>query len=82
VSFPAWLIPLLGILIGPVFLLLRAARQFSGQVATTDASKLWDEANAMRAEYKARITELNEVVKQRETYIADLEQELKRRASA
>ncbi len=69
----AWLVPLLVGLTGPVFLLIRSARQFSGQIATTDASKLWDEANSIRQEYRDRIAALNEVIARHEGRIRVLE---------
>ncbi len=68
-----WIIPLLVALTGPVFLLIRSARQFSGQIATTDAAKLWDESTRMREEYLSRIRELTEVIRHHEARIAVLE---------
>lgn len=71
-NIPTWA-PVLAAAVTPVFLLLQAYRRFSGQIATTDAAKLWDESTRMRQEYRARISELNKLIDFREGRIAELE---------
>jgi peptidoglycan hydrolase CwlO-like protein len=73
VNPPPWIVPLLVGQSAPVLLYLSAARRLSGRIATTDASKLWDEANQIREDYRARIKELNEVIGRCEARIDSLE---------
>src|SRR4051812_47436216 len=37
-----------------------AYRRFSGRIQTTEASRLWDEAAAIREDYRRRVDECNE----------------------
>lgn len=53
---------------------LVAARQFSGKIATSDASDLWEESRSIRDWATKRIKELGEIVTHLEGRVAELEQ--------
>jgi hypothetical protein len=64
---------LIGLIFAPLGAYLVARRQFSGQVETTDARALWEEARDIRKQAFARIAELNKVVERLEARNGALE---------
>lgn len=69
------LIALAGAAVAAAATYLVAARQFSGRVRSTEATKLWDAATEMRREYIAQIGELRTEVREMRERVATLERE-------
>lgn len=57
----------------PVIGYLTLVRRFSGKIALTEASKLWDVSEQMRTEYRAEIERLQGVVDRMERRIDEVE---------
>jgi hypothetical protein len=69
-------IALLGIIAlfaAPLVTYLVAARQFSGKIATSDATDLWEESRSIRDWSQKRINELNDLVVHLERRVAEVE---------
>ena len=49
-------------ILGPLLGFLGLAWKLSGRIATTEASKLWEEADLMRREYREEISRLQDVI--------------------
>lgn len=49
-----WIVPIAVALAAPIFTYLVAARKLSGRIHTSEAGQLWEEANALRIEYRER----------------------------
>lgn len=58
-STAAVLLAVIGALAAAVASVLVAARRFSGSIANTEASRLWDASEQMRKEYHERIEDLS-----------------------
>jgi predicted RNase H-like nuclease (RuvC/YqgF family) len=67
------ILPLLGVLIGPVIAYVVAARRMSGKIATSDASDLWEESASIREDYRTRLLQANERALSVEIRMAALE---------
>lgn len=62
-------------LVGPLVTYLIAARQFSGKIATSDASELWRESKEIRDWGTTRIAELSATVEILERRVTKCEQQ-------
>lgn len=58
-----WIPAIVIAILAPLFTYLGIARKASGRIATTEASKLWDEAGSLRAVYRDEIARLSESIK-------------------
>jgi chromosome segregation ATPase len=67
------LLPLLGILIGPVLAYLLSARRLSGKITTSDATSLWAESGKLRLEYKTEMEDLRLIVTRLRERVSELE---------
>lgn len=59
---------------GPLIAYLAAARKLSGKIDTSEASQLWEEARAIRGDYRQQLDAANLRVSQLEARIHDLEE--------
>lgn len=57
-----WIIAVLVAVLAPLFTYLGIVRKTSGRIATTEASKLWEEAGSLRAVYRDEITRLHDAI--------------------
>lgn len=53
-----WVVGVVAAIAVPVFAYLQVVRRASGRIQTTEAAKLWDEAEKLRVEYKDEIVAL------------------------
>lgn len=70
---PLALLGIIALFAGPLVTWLIAARQFSGKIATSDATDLWAESRSIRDWSQKRIDQLNELVSHLETRVVDVE---------
>lgn len=61
------------LLVGALATYLGVVRRLSGRIKTTDASKLWDEATAMRREYREEIERMQKVINSLTTRLDEVE---------
>jgi len=70
-----WMVAVLVAVLAPLFTYLGIARKTSGRIATTEASKLWEEAGSLRAVYRDEITRLRDSIEVLEREIRALKVE-------
>lgn len=71
----AWLAPIIVAAISALSTYFIVARKASGRIATTEASKLWDEAKSLREVYKEDLAQLRLEVSVLEQEVEKLEEE-------
>lgn len=69
------IVSLVGVLGGSLGGFLIAYRKLSGRIGTSEASKLWDEATAMRAEYREQAERMQQIIDRLRERIVALEAE-------
>lgn len=68
-----WLVAVVIAVLAPLFTYLGIARRTSGRIATTEASKLWEEAGSLRTVYRDEITRLRQSIEEIEARLDAVE---------